>query len=187
LTTLMELSDAPGAAGGYGPVDPDAARALACAAAGHPATRWQLTVTGPDGQAVGHGTASRRSAGRIGGGWTVTIATEPVAAGDCDHGKQEPGYRPSPALQRLVRARSTACSYPGCRRPAITCDLDHTIPHDDGGITCECNLAPMCRRHHRLKQAEGWKLEQSSPGIMSWKTPAGRRHITSPTQHPPDS
>jgi hypothetical protein len=36
--------------------------------------------------------------------------------------------------------------------------VDHRIPydHDDpegGGPTCECNLQPLCRTHHRLKTA----------------------------------
>jgi hypothetical protein len=39
LTTLLGLTEAPGQAAGYGPIDPDTARVLACAAAGHRATR----------------------------------------------------------------------------------------------------------------------------------------------------
>src|SRR5487761_1470861 len=51
LTTLMQLGDAPG----YGPVDAGIARLLACALAGHRATRWQITVTAPDGTALATG------------------------------------------------------------------------------------------------------------------------------------
>ena len=182
LATLLGLSQAPGAAAGYGPLDPGTARALACAAAGHRATRWHITVTGPAGRALGHGTA--RAAAADGSGWTVAVTAEPLAAGRCDHRTAETGYRPSPALQRLVRGRTASCSWPGCGRPAVRCDLDHTIPHDKDGLTCECNLAPLCRRHHRCKQAEGWRLEQPGPGIMAWHTPAGRRYITLPSQHP---
>src|SRR5579875_678988 len=171
LATLLGLGDTPGEAVGYGPVAPDTARLLAGAASGHPATRWQFTVTGPDGRAVGHGTA-RLTRGRIpAAGWTVTL--KPVAVGDCDHHDREPGYRPSPAMARLIRARTTTCSFPGCRRPARKCDLDHSIPYEDGGPTCQCNLAPLCRRHHRVKQAEGWKLQQVRPGVLVWLTPAG--------------
>jgi hypothetical protein len=112
------------------------------------------------------------------------VTAEPIATGHCDHRDREPGYRPSPALQRLVRARSANCSFPGCRRPAARCDLDHTLPRDRGGITCPCNLSPLCRFHHRVKQVQGWKLEQTLPGVMSWLTPAGRRYTTLPSQHP---
>jgi hypothetical protein len=66
----------------------------------------------------------------------------------------------------------------------MQCDLDHTLAYANGGRTCECGLAPLCRRHHRLKQSQGWLLRQESPGIMHWTTPAGRQYITTPTQHP---
>jgi len=184
LSTLMGLSDAPGAAAGYGPLDPDTARVLACAAAGHRATRWHVTVTGPTGRALGYGSGVNRTAGRDGGEWQVSVTAEPIAAGCCDHRNREDGYRPSPGLQRLIQARSHTCTAFGCGRPATSCDEDHTVPYDEGGISCECNLAPLCRAHHRMKQAENWKLEQISPGVMAWLTPAGRRYVTIPSQHP---
>jgi hypothetical protein len=46
------------------------------------------------------------------------------------------------------------------------------------------SLVPVCRHYHRLKQAEGWTLQQTSPGVMTWLTPAGRRYTTLPSQHP---
>ncbi|MBV9092371.1 MAG: DUF222 domain-containing protein, partial [Streptosporangiaceae bacterium] len=51
-------------------------------------------------------------------------------------------------------------------------DLDHTTAWDNGGITCPCCLAPLCRHHHRCKQAEGWSLRQPEPGVLVWRTPA---------------
>jgi hypothetical protein len=190
LTTLMRLSDAPGDAAGYGPIDADTARMLACALAGHRATRWQIIVTGPDDRALAVGTArgpagpASPGPGRPGAGWTVKVTAEPIATSHCDHRNQEPGYRPSPALQRLIRARTRYCTGPGCRRPASRNDLDHTIPYDDGGITCECQIAPLCRFCHRLKQSQGWTLEQPRPSLMIWATPNGRRYITLPSKHP---
>ncbi|HLX50647.1 MAG TPA: DUF222 domain-containing protein [Streptosporangiaceae bacterium] len=184
LTTLLGLGHAPGEAAGYGPLDPGTARALACAAAGHRATRWHVTVTGPTGRALGYGSTPGSRTGGKGNGWQVSVTAEPIAAGCCDHRTQEPQYRPSPALQRIIRARTTTCSYYGCGRTATRCDLDHTIAYDDGGVTCECDLAPLCRRHHRLKQSQQWGLEQVSPGVMAWLTPAGRRYVTVPSQHP---
>jgi hypothetical protein len=91
----------------------------------------------------------------------------PVARGPCDHARAETGYHPSRTLQHLIRARNSQCTAPGCRRPAASCDLDHTHPWDQGGATCECNLAPLCRHHHRCKQAE--------PGVLIWRT--GRTQI----------
>jgi hypothetical protein len=185
LTTLLSLADRPGEATGYGPLDPETARALACAAAGHRATRWHVTLTSPTGRALGYGStpASHAHTGKD-GHWQISVTAEPIAAGCCDHRSAEPQYRPSATLQRIIRARTTTCSYYGCGRPAVRCDLDHTIAYDDGGITCECDLASLCRRHHRMKQTQRWTLEQVSPGVMAWLTPAGRRYITLPSQHP---
>jgi hypothetical protein len=42
-------------------------------------------------------------------------------------------------------------------------------------------LAPKCRRHHRCKQATGWKVEQPEPGIVRWTVPSGRTYTTTPT------
>ncbi|MGO8959861.1 MAG: HNH endonuclease, partial [Streptosporangiaceae bacterium] len=75
--------------------------------------------------------------------------------------------------------RQRTCCYPGCRRAATRCDIDHTTPYDRGGKTCECNLAPLCRRHHRAKQAPGWQLSQDQPGRMTWHLPHHRSYVTS--------
>jgi hypothetical protein len=191
LTTLLGVTDHPGEAAGMGPLHADTARLLACALAGHRATRWQVILTDDDGHALAAG-AARGSPGagppgtatEGGGGWTVKVTAEPIATHECDHRNQEPGHDPSPGLQRLIRARTSTCTGPGCRRPAGQCDLDHTVPYDQGGITCECGVGPGCRRCHRRKQALGWKLEQPSPGVMIWTSPAGRRYTTRPSKHP---
>jgi Domain of unknown function (DUF222) len=114
----------------------------------------------------------------------LRIRMVPVARGHCDHIRAEAGYRPSRALQHLVKVRNARCTAPGCGQSAARCDLDHTLAWDRGGITCECDLAPLCRHHHRCKQAEGWRLEQPEPGVLLWRTPAGRRYNTSPTSYP---
>jgi len=107
-----------------------------------------------------------------------------VIRGPCDHAQAEHRYRPGRKLQHLIRIRSTRCTAPGCACPAARCDLDHTRPWHHGGPTCPCNLAPLCRHHHRCKQAQGWQLEQPEPGILRWRTPSGRTYTTTPTQYP---
>jgi Domain of unknown function (DUF222) len=111
------------------------------------------------------------------------VSLTPIARRDCDHTAAESHYTPSRKLQHLVRARTTRCSAPGCGRPAARCDLDHTTAWDDGGPTCQCNLAPLCRHHHRLKQTEGWRLEQPEPGVLRWRAPSGRSYATAPTNY----
>jgi hypothetical protein len=107
-----------------------------------------------------------------------------IARGSCDHRHAETGYRPSRKLRHLITTRSTRCSAPGCGRPAARCDLDHTVAWDKGGMTCECGVAPLCRHHHRCKQAEGWQLTQPEPGVLQWRTPHGRTFTTTPTVYP---
>jgi hypothetical protein len=183
LATLLGLSDMPGEADRLGPLDGWTARDLARAAAAHPRAEWHLIITGPDGRAIGHGSGVRRRL-EAGEQWTFTLSTEPITRTRCDHRNEEPGYRPSPRLRHLIEIRSSRCTFPGCRRSAYRCDHDHTVRYDDGGRTCECNLAPLCRFHHRLKHSQSWALEQPSPGVMAWITPAGRHLVTNPTQHP---
>jgi hypothetical protein len=184
---------------GYGLLDEQDTMGLLHAAGLNPATRWCLTVRGQDGTAAAHGCVpgprtldSIITAGRTGTGAAtaadladaLSARLTPIAKGTCDHTQAEPGYRPSRKLRHLVTARSSRCTAPGCGRPGAACDLDHTRPWEDGGITCECDLAPLCRHHHQIKQAQGWKLEQQEPGVMVWTSPAGLTRTTGPTRYP---
>lgn len=54
-------------------------------------------------------------------------------------------YQPPAALERFVRCRDLTCRFPGCSRPAMICDIDHTVPfnHRDpaaGGQTTAAKL-----------------------------------------------
>jgi hypothetical protein len=92
-----------------------------------------------------------------------------------------PRYRPPAAMQRLIQRRHPTCVFPHCTRRATQCDVDHTVPYDKGGRTCKCNLAPLCRTHHRvIKQHPSWTLLQPWPGLLVWITPAGKWHIVTP-------
>ena len=191
LLTHSGLAAEPAMVAGFGPVDPALARELTTLAAAHPVSRFCVTVTGTDGRAIGHGcipghppdhgrTPSHSPDLNPAGTSGFTVTVSPLAGEDCDHRHQEAAYQPSRKLRHLIWARTPTCCAPGCRRPAARCDLDHTVPYDQGGRTCECGLAPLCRHHHRCKQAEGWRLEQPRPGVMRWTTPAGRRYHLRP-------
>jgi hypothetical protein len=112
----------------------------------------------------------------------LKILFDPIAQGTCDHRGAENRYTPSRKLKDLVRARTLTCDAPGCNAQALYCDLDHTVPHPEGQ-TCQCNLGPKCRRHHRAKQAPGWRVEQPEPGFIRWTLPNGRTHTTAPTTY----
>ncbi|SDQ95330.1 HNH endonuclease signature motif containing protein [Microbacterium sp. cf332] len=83
-------------------------------------------------------------------------------------------YRPTTAMSRLLRARDQHCRFPGCRRPAVRCELDHTIDHALGGHTHIFNLAHLCQRHHSMKQFTAWKVRQVGGGVIEWTSPLGR-------------
>jgi Domain of unknown function (DUF222) len=223
LAAWLGRSDQPGEVAGLGALDAAACRDLADLLAGHPATRWCITLTGPGGRAVAHGCAragpdppgpdppgpdpagpdppgtgpsgaGTPTAGSPGAGtpgarriaWLaqVSIRGLETGAGPCAHLRETRGYRPPDSLRHLIKIRDRRCSFPGCRRPAARCDDDHTIAYDQGGRTCECNLSPLCRRHHRVKQAVGWQLTQPAPGTLTWTLPHGRSYITTPGHYP---
>ncbi|SSC24907.1 HNH nuclease [Klenkia terrae] len=97
-----------------------------------------------------------------------------------------PGYTPTAAQYRYLRARDRHCRFPGCRQVARACDADHVIPYDHhdperGGPTCVSNLAMLCRRHHRLKtHALGWRFAIDPDGTLHVTTPGGTTRTTRP-------
>ena len=135
-------SDGPGEAAGYWPIPGTDAAALARLLAARPGTRLCLTITGRDGAALAHACTRTRAPHR-GGQPELVFTIKPLAGAPCGHHYQTSSYVPPPRLAHLVTIRQRTCSFPGCARRAERCDLDHTHAHDAGGITCECNLAPV--------------------------------------------
>lgn len=89
-------------------------------------------------------------------------------------------YVPSKALADFVRCRDLTCRAPGCDRPAVQCDVDHTIPYADGGATHASNLKCLCRQHHLLKTFWQWRDEQLPDGTLIWRLPDGHTYVTTP-------
>jgi Domain of unknown function (DUF222) len=203
--TALGWSTAPAQAAGWGLLDAEETQAVLRAAARHPRTRWCFTLTAPDGTAIAHacakgqhpwqppgppgpeqrrdpgGTPTPGQAAQLADllrGFDVTF--EPIARDTCDHRHAEDRYVPSRKLRHLLRARNQTCTAPACNAQAVFSDLDHTVPYPDGP-TDQCNLNPKCRRHHRTKQAPGWKSAQPAPDTVTWTTPSGRIHTTTPT------
>ncbi len=89
------------------------------------------------------------------------------------HPAGTPGpYQVPAGLRRLLEIRRPLCEWPGCGARSCRCDLDHDLawPH---GPTCGCNLGPLCRRHHRIKQL-GWTKTRTSGAGVRWTSPTGR-------------
>ncbi len=96
---------------------------------------------------------------------------------------------------RLVdqtRLAEPTCAFPWCERPARRCDTDHVIAHGSGGPTCSCNLAPLCRRHHRAKTHTGWTYDKTDAATYLWRSPHGLHLVKEGgttrlvSAHPPD-
>ncbi len=72
-------------------------------------------------------------------------------------------YEVPERLAEQTQVRDGTCVFPWCTRPAIACDSEHITAHADGGTTCSCNIAPVCRRHHRLKTHTPVDLHRHRP------------------------
>jgi hypothetical protein len=92
-------------------------------------------------------------------------------------------YRPSEHLRRLVTSRDETCRGPGCRVPAIDCDLDHIVPWPQGPTTPD-NLRAVCRIHHRFKTQYAWETEQSHRHRLATRRAALKR-TPEPEDDPP--
>jgi hypothetical protein len=185
LATWAGLARRSGEVAGYGVADPGTCVGLAAMLG--PDGRWCLTLTDEHGRAVAHGCArTGPPPGPAAIGWAAGLRgkLDYLEQGMCGHARQAAGYVPPRSLRHLVSIRQRTCSAPGCSRAASRCDLDHTLAYDKGGRTCECNLAPLCRRHHRAKQAPGWHLEQPQPGHMTWHLPHQRSYQTTSDPYP---
>lgn len=85
-------------------------------------------------------------------------------------------YRVPLAMRRYLQARDQHCRFPGCRVPAIRCEIDHTHDHALGGPTDHRNLGHLCQRHHSMKQFTAWRVRQLPGGVLHWTSPTGRTY-----------
>ena len=91
--------------------------------------------------------------------------------------------RPAAADEAFVKARDRTCRAPGCRRAARGCDVDHTVDWQHSMDSRRCNLACLCRHHHRYKHESGAQLAQLSSGVLIWQSPLGPQYVTYPDEY----
>ncbi len=183
---LLGVSEEPGILMGYGGISAELARKIASAA-------QKVTVL-----KVRHPVSRPRAEQR---GYTAEVffpdpneAVEAEPSVSAANGHADPAakrYRPTQQIIDLVMARYQSCTHPGCSVPAVRCDVDHVVPFGAGGPTCQCNLHPACRAHHRLKTFfGGWKVRRTRPGAglpvdtVIWISPAGFEYVSEPTSLP---
>lgn len=102
--------------------------------------------------------------------------TEPQTGNLLDFGRES--YEPPQHLKDFLIARDRTCRFPGCRRSALLSDLDHAESWESGGSTSPENIGALCRRHHRLKTHDGWRIQSFSDGSCTWTSPLGKEFIT---------
>lgn len=201
--TLDPKIDAPGWIPGFGHVTGQVARDLITAGTTNPATRWCVTNVDPGtGEAVAHGCArgqhrwpaadtGPRNTGPPGTGppgvpefvASLNATMEPIAREHGDDGHREPHHDPSRKLKHLIIARNATCATPGCDAPAVTSDMEHRVPWEQGGETSEFNLDPGHKHCHRLKQSKRWKVIKTGPRETVWIGPSGRERTVRPTRY----
>ncbi|MFH8250470.1 HNH endonuclease signature motif containing protein [Microbacterium sp. B2969] len=104
------------------------------------------------------------------------ILTDPVSGSVIEVDTYE---RPA-SLDRFLRGRDQRCRFPGCRLPAVRCEVDHSHDAALGGRTARCNLGHLCQRHHSMKQFTPWQVRQLEGGVMEWTSPLGLVYIDRP-------
>ena len=102
--------------------------------------------------------------------------TEPQTGNLLDFGRES--YEPPQNLKDFLIARDRTCRFPGCRRSALLSDLDHAESWESGGATSPENIGALCRRHHRLKTHDGWKIQSYADGSCMWTSPLGKEFFT---------
>jgi hypothetical protein len=110
-------------------------------------------------------------------GWQRLIV-DPLTGAPKDLGRLR--RFPDTRLREWIRLRDRVCLFPGCYRSAVRCALDHRIEAGHGGGTNKNNLAPLCPKHHRIKDA-GWRYVLQ-PDRIIWTSP----HHDSYTRYLPD-
>ncbi|NYG56702.1 hypothetical protein [Nocardioides perillae] len=126
----------------------------------------------------------------LGAGATAQVTVLPVL--DLGEAVHTEAYEVSTRLARRTALVHHTCVFPWCSRAARSCDHDHAVPFDPagapgggpggrGGPTCSCNIAPLCRTHHRLKThghaATRWTSTPAGDGAWLWRSPHGAHYL----------
>ncbi|MDX1448220.1 MAG: DUF222 domain-containing protein, partial [Acidimicrobiia bacterium] len=110
------------------------------------------------------------------GSWDWTISNPdtgmPVADG---HTRR----RYTASQRRRLTARHRTCVAPGCRMPTVGCDVDHTTPYSESGVTRSEDSAPLCRHDHCVRHQTGWTYEHLPDGDILWTSPFGSTYTAS--------
>jgi hypothetical protein len=108
----------------------------------------------------------------------LRVLTHPETGATLSVGRDR--YAVPADLKSWLRVRDGTCRKPGCNRPAIRCDLDHTRERQHDGPTSHDNLAHLCPKHHAEKHHTGWDLKHIGDGVIEWTSPTGHTYFSEP-------
>jgi hypothetical protein len=166
---LLDLVEGTGAAAGRGMVDIQVDVATLARLVDHPG---DLAGYGPVIADIARQVAHHQHDAE----WRWTLV-DPDTGVPIDGGTTR--RRPTTAQRRRVQTRNRTCVHPGCRMPAVDCDLDHCIPWAERQLTSVHNLAPLCRHHHVIRHKAGWSYRPLRNGDYQFTTPLGHTYTTS--------
>lgn len=171
VSTVLDLSRAPGSLDRYGPISAEHVRLL------RPHSWRRVLVDATSGRPLALDDHPARVAQdpqearqQVLDRLTPEVVTD-VA---------EPQHDPSARLARLVDARDVRCCGPGCS--STHTHRDHLDPYP-AGPTSAANLGRLSPRCHRAKHA-GWTLVRHADGSTTWTSPVGRTYDR-PSPHAP--
>ena len=114
-------------------------------------------------------------------------------------------YEVTGRLEEQTTLTHPTCVFPWRTRPSRAvepdehdADCDHRTPYAVVQHSCSCNLAPLCRRHHRAKTHGRWTYTALERGTYVWTSPQGYQYLRDhegtldvsrdrhPHPHPPD-
>ncbi|HEY0951461.1 DUF222 domain-containing protein [Nocardioides sp.] len=83
--------------------------------------------------------------------------------------------------RQAVHLMTPADTFPFASSTSRSMQVDHTIPHAQGGISGVGNYGPMTLRHHRVKTHGRWQVQQPFPGIYIWRDQYGAFYLVDHT------
>jgi hypothetical protein len=153
----------------------------ALAVLGHSSRKDAATNDEPDLPILeGYGPIDIDTATRLAGAaksW-LRVLTHPETGAMLSVGRDH--YAVPAALRAFLQLRDGTCRKPGCNRPAIRCDIDHTEEWQHGGQTAHDNLAHLCQMHHDEKHHTAVTITHLPNGDLEWTTSSGRTYISEP-------
>ena len=158
VDTVTSAGEGLGELVGHGPISPDHARDLTARAT----TLRRIDIDRLTGRVVAVGDGLPVKSGALDAA-LATLLDTPVPLRDLS----TKAYRPTLRATRFVRTRDQRCRFPGCRRKAQACDLDHANSWPRGRTSPE-NLHCLCRHHHRAKQSGLFTVHLEPDGTTLW-------------------